>query len=94
MYYLYILQMADGRLCVGVTNNLQRRGSQHDQGDIATRTTRVFGSGPILYQEKLPDLKSALKRERQIKRWSGVKKLALINGDLAELKRLAKCRNK
>jgi len=34
----------------------------------------------------------AVARERQIKRWTHAKKLALINGDLAKLKSLAKRR--
>ena len=92
MHYLYILQMNDGRFYVGITNNLQRRESQHGRGDSATRTTRVFGAEPILYKEEFPDLKMALKRERQIKKWSHAKKEALIRGDKAELKRLAKRR--
>jgi len=90
MFYVYILQMSDGRLYVGVTDNLQRRESQHGRGDSATRTTRVFGAGPILHKEEFPDLKSALKRERQIKKWSHAKKMALVKGDKVELKRLAK----
>ena len=90
MYYLYILQMDDDRLYVGITDNLQRRQVQHKQRDLATRTTRIFGAGPILYHEVFPDLKSALKRERQIKKWSHVKKMALVQGDRTKLKQLAK----
>jgi putative endonuclease len=82
--------MSDGRLYVGVTDNLHRRESQHVRGDSATRTTSIFGASPILYHEQFPDLKSALERERQIKKWSRAKKQALINGDKKELKRLAK----
>jgi putative endonuclease len=32
----------------------------------------------------------AIRREKQIKKWSRAKKLALIKGDIEELKRLAK----
>jgi predicted GIY-YIG superfamily endonuclease len=92
MYYLYILKMSDGRLYVGITDDLKRRESQHKQGDLSTRTTRIFGAGPMLYHEVFPDRSSALKRERQIKKWSRSKKTALIEGDGAGLKRLAKRR--
>ena len=92
MYFLYILEMRDGRLYVGVTDSLDRRHSQHLRGDKGTRTTKIFGGGPILYHETFPDLKLALARERQIKKWSAKKKLALMNGDLKRLKGLAKPR--
>lgn len=91
MHYLYILQMSDGRLYVGVTDNLYRRQSQHGK-DPATRTTNVFGAGPILYHEEFLDRVIALKRERQVKKWSHGKKLALVQRDKTELKRLAKRR--
>jgi len=92
MHYLYILQMNDGRLYVGVTDNLSRRQSHHGS-DPSTRTTYIFGAGPILYHEEWPDLKSALKRERQIKKWSRAKKMALVRSDAAELQRLARRKN-
>ncbi len=49
----------------------------------------MLGPVELLYSEPYPDRSSAIKRERQLKRWSHAKKLALINGDIAELKRLA-----
>ena len=81
MYYFYILQMSDDRLYVGITDNLQRRQAQYNHGDFATRTTRIFGAGTMLYYEKLPDLKSALKRNdklrngRTARRWLWFKEI-------------------
>ena len=83
--------MVDGRFYVGITDNLSRRQSQHGKYP-STRTTHIFGAGPILYHEEFPDLKLVLKRERQIKKWSNSKKAALIDRKLSELKRLAKRR--
>jgi predicted GIY-YIG superfamily endonuclease len=45
-----------------------------------------------MYQESQPSEEKAVARERQIKRWTHDKKLALITGDLQALKSLAKRR--
>jgi len=45
-----------------------------------------------VYQEQQPTEEKAIARERQIKRWTQQKKLALIRGDFASLKSLAKRR--
>ena len=42
-----------------------------------------------MYSEPFPTLDQARDRERQLKRWSGVKKEALISHDISELKRLS-----
>jgi predicted GIY-YIG superfamily endonuclease len=62
-------------------------------GAMPARTSRIFKAGKILYVEPHPDRASAAKREVQIKKWSRAKKMALIEGDIEELKRLAKRRH-
>jgi predicted GIY-YIG superfamily endonuclease len=42
----------------------------------------------LVYSELHADRPAALRRERQLKRWTRAKKEALIAGDLALLKRL------
>ena len=46
-------------------------------------------SGAILFSESHPDRSSALRRERQLKKWSRAKKLALAGGNLDQLHRLS-----
>jgi len=46
----------------------------------------------LVYVESCTSEDAAIARERQIKRWSHGKKLALINGDFASLKALARRR--
>jgi predicted GIY-YIG superfamily endonuclease len=89
--FVYILRLRNGRLYVGSTDNLARRWAEHQAG-TACRTTAVSAAAEILYSEPQPDRTSAVERERQIKRWSRAKKLALIKGNLADLKELAGCR--
>jgi len=47
----------------------------------------------LVYCEKSGSLDDAMKRERQIKKWSRAKKEALINGELEALKKLSKSRD-
>ena len=88
-YFLYILQMSNGQLYVGTTSDLGRRFERHIQHEAA-RTTSVLGVEDLLYSEIHPDRATAEKREHQIKNWTRAKKVALIKGDMNELKKLAK----
>ena len=88
-YFLYILQMSNGQFYVGTTSDLDQRFKRHISHEVS-RTTSVLGVDRLLYSETHPDRIIAEKRERQIKKWSKAKKMALIRGDLAELKLLAK----
>lgn len=91
-FFVYIMQMQDGRLYVGHTNSPPRRHAEHEHG-VGCRTTDIFGAGDILHIEEYPDRLSAARRERQIKGWSHAKKLALVSGELAKLHELAKRRH-
>lgn len=77
MYFVYILQCADGSLYTGITNNMTRRFDEHKRGTGGnyTRSRRV---NEILYTEPCTDRSSALKREIQIKDLRREQKLALI----------------
>ena len=91
VFYVYILQMNDGRLYVGHTSSPLRRLAEHAHGK-GCRTTGVFGVGKIIRTEKHPDRISAARRERQIKGWTRAKKLALAAGNLTALHALSVCR--
>lgn len=77
MYFVYIIECSDSSLYTGITNDLERRFTQHKngQGGHYTRSKKVQ---KIVYSEKHPDKSSALKREVQIKKWSRQKKLDFI----------------
>ncbi len=92
-YHVYILGFPNDQLYVGSTEDLARRFAEHQAGS-ACRTTALYGAPRILYSEPHPDRSSALKRERLIKGWSRAKKVALSQGNLAELKRLAESKPK
>ena len=90
-HFVYILRLGDGRLYVGETNNLARRAAEHGHKP-SSRTSFIYGAAGIEYVEEHPDRSTALKREAQLKRWSGQKKQALIDGDKDALWRMAKSR--
>jgi putative endonuclease len=88
--FVYILASKTRRLYVGVTNDLTRRVSEHKGGTIAGFTRR-YGIDRLVYFESFSGPNEAIAREKQIKDYARVKKLALISSmnpewnDLAEL---------
>ena len=93
MAYLYILRLKSGQLYVGATTDLKQRYQDHLNGQ-ACRTTKLDPPVKLVYSESYPTFSEARKREPQIKRWTRVKKEALVSGDLAKLRELSKPRKK
>ena len=65
-------------LYIGVTNNLQRRLSEHIKG-IGSKFTKRYNVHYLIYYEKFEDITLAIEREKQLKKWSRSKKVKLIN---------------
>jgi putative endonuclease len=78
-YFVYILTNADRHtvLYIGITNNLERRASEHSLG-LGSAFARRYNAHKLIYFEAYPDPASAIAREKQLKRWSRIKKEALI----------------
>jgi putative endonuclease len=76
-YCIYILASASGVLYVGVTNSLMRRVWQHKQKLIPGFTSE-YNVTKLVYCEVFEDVRAAIQREKQIKRWSRAKKVSLI----------------
>lgn len=78
-YFVYILcNEAKTVLYVGVTNDLRRRLTEHKQG-MVEGFTKKYNVDILVYAESHSDIKTAIAREKQIKRWSRKKKENLIN---------------
>ena len=90
-WHLYILKCSDDSLYTGITLDVTRRLSEHNEG-IGCKYTRTRRPVTLVYSESHPDHKSAWKREREIKRYPRRKKLALIHGNLNTLKHLSQRR--
>lgn len=87
--YVYILLCGDDTYYTGVTNNLEKRFQEHEQG--INRNCYTFTRKPIkiVYHEMFNNPLSAIAFEKKIKGWSKKKKEALINGDYESLPKLS-----
>ena len=76
VWYVYILECADGTLYTGMTNHLVRRLAAHNAGKGAkyTKTRRPVH---LRYSEKLQNQSQALRREAAIKKLSHAQKRAM-----------------
>lgn len=92
-YYVYILRCKDNSLYVGITNDLQRRINEHNDGKLANAYT--FSRRPVFleFYQDFTDPNQAIYFEKKLKRWSKKKKEALINGNFGLLQTLSECRN-
>jgi len=92
--YLYILKCSDDSFYIGVTNNLNKRFIEHNQG--INPESYTFSRRPVelVFHELFTDFNLAFEWETKIKKWSRLKKQALINGDFELLKTLSKKRFK
>lgn len=80
-HYCYILRCSDESYYVGVAEDPQRRCDEHNSGKGADWTARRLPV-EIVWTEAHDSLSSARTRENQLKRWSHVKKAALVSGSL------------
>jgi putative endonuclease len=76
-YYAYIMASASGVLYTGSTSDLLRRVYQHKMG-LLSRFTAKYAVSRLVYFEDTPNSRAAVERECEIKGWSRVKKVALI----------------
>ena len=91
--FVYIVRCSDESLYVGHAADVPTRVTVHNDGRGALWTA-CRPPVVLVYEEHLPSEADTIVRERQIKRWTHAKKLALINGDKASLKSLSKRRIK
>jgi putative endonuclease len=64
-------------LYIGIMNDLERRASEHSLG-WGSAFARKHNAQKLVYFEAFPDPGSAIEREKQLNKWSRVKKEALI----------------
>jgi predicted GIY-YIG superfamily endonuclease len=90
-FFVYILRCSDGSYYVGSTQDVDRRVKVHNDGNAAVYT-RLRRPVELAYTEPCESETVAVRRERQIKRWSRAKKEALILGDKGMLHVLSRRR--
>lgn len=76
---VYILAtQQNGTLYIGVTSNLLKRAWEH-QKDLVEGFTKRYRVHRLVYYELYDDMVSAIKREKQMKKWNRTWKLELID---------------
>ena len=92
-YYVYILKCSDDSYYTGVTNNLERRFTEHEEG-IDTECC-TFSRRPleVVFYQIYNDIHQAIAMEKKIKKWSRKKKEAIIQDKWETLKELSSCKN-
>ncbi len=91
--YVYILECSDETYYTGVTNDVGRRFIEHVTGihdDSYTARRRPL---KLVFCKQFKNPIEAINYEKQIKRWSRAKKVALINIDYSSLHELSVCKN-
>jgi putative endonuclease len=79
IYYVYILTNNHHTVFyTGVTNDLERRCYEHKH-KVMRGFTQKYNVDKLVYFERFNYVNLAIEREKQIKGYSRVKKLALIN---------------
>jgi|TARA_B110000495_G_C22492677_1_gene303197 putative endonuclease len=76
-WFVYIILCKDKTLYTGITNNIEKRLSDHTKGNGA-KYTKNRGPFTLMYSEKCSDRIIASQREYQIKKMTRLKKLALL----------------
>ena len=87
--YMYILECANGNYYTGSTNNLERRLTEHQNGEGANFTKKHLPVN-LVYFEEFQRIDHAFYREKQVQGWSRKKKEALITGGFDKLSHLSK----
>jgi len=84
MWFVYILLCSDNSYYIGISNNVQSRFIQHQngKGGAYTRSHRPI---KIVYQEQYLDKSTALKRESQLKKLTKAEKKNLVKSFLFKI---------
>jgi putative endonuclease len=77
-YYVYILTNWDNEVMyIGVTSDLNKRLYEH-QNKLIDGFTKKYNVDKLVYYETSLDIRSAIEREKQLKKWRREKKNVLV----------------
>ncbi|PHR71375.1 MAG: endonuclease [Lutibacter sp.] len=87
-YYTYILTHERNHIFyVGVTNNIERRISEHQNATFGTHVGR-YNIKKLVYFEEHSDIRIAIRREKTIKKWKRewkINQITEMNPDWVDL---------
>ena len=77
-YFVYIMaSQKNGTLYIGVTSDIVKRVYEHKMG-LVEGFTKKYNVHMLVYVEESSDSLAAITREKQLKNWNRVWKIALI----------------
>lgn len=83
-YYIYILaNKRNGTYYIGVTSNLIKRVYKHKK-NLVDGFTKKYNIHKLAYYEITNDIESAIRREKQLKKWNRKWKINLIENSNPE----------
>lgn len=88
-YYVYIVKCSDATYYTGVTNDVERRLNEHNDGIKPDSYTCSRRPVELVFQYEFNDIAQAIAFEKQIKGWSRKKKEAIINNNWNSLPELS-----
>jgi predicted GIY-YIG superfamily endonuclease len=88
-FHVYILKCSDGSYYTGHTDDLELRLTQHHQRTHSSCYTATRLPVTLVFQQTFATRTEAFDAEQQIKGWSRKKKEAMMQGNWAEVSRLA-----
>ncbi|OGJ51384.1 hypothetical protein A2307_02435 [Candidatus Peregrinibacteria bacterium RIFOXYB2_FULL_33_20] len=87
-YFIYIIaSKRNGTLYVGMTNNLERRITEHKE-QINKSFSSKYNISRLVWYEEFDTAISAIEKEKQIKKWKREWKINLIEKDNPNWKNL------
>ena len=78
MYYLYILRCADKTLYTGITTDIKRRVSEHNENKLGAKYTASRRPVKLVYSKRFKNRANASREEARIKSLNRNQKLELI----------------
>jgi putative endonuclease len=79
-HYVYVLECADGTYYTGYTTDVERRVSEHDDGDGA-KYTRGRTPVSLVHVESYDSRSTAMSREHEVKTFTRARKERLVDGE-------------
>jgi putative endonuclease len=76
--YIYILASGFKHLYIGLTTKIEQRIWEHKNDAFPNSFTARYNIRDLVYFERFGSIQTAITREKQLKRWSRVKKIRLI----------------
>lgn len=89
-YFVYIIECADGLYYTGVTNNIERRIAEHNEGLNPKSFTFKRRPVTLKYYQHFTYINKAIESEKQLKGWSRRKKEALFIENWEAIKEISK----